>query len=293
MSASKAEPFRSPADRDLTVAPVAAGRRSLARRDPVPHILGMKDHAAPATRRLLSAAGLTLPLASGCLRPPPAEATPSRPSLEQRIVDDSLAALEHVRTEPGHPALDSCMRCARGVMIFPYVTSTPAHWYGGGVLLARDVLGRWSAPAFYSLGADDGSPLLGCGQSTVVLVLMSDRALRSAVDNQLSFDVPRPADHADDICQFVDVGTLYGGGSLGATTARSRNALDLDYYGPGASASAIVLERRFGDLGSAALQASLAELGRVSESAPPCGEPSRIAWEDGRGRLVTSGATDQ
>ncbi len=65
-------------------------------------------------------------------------------------------------------------------MVFPYVTALPTRWYGNGVLLARDALGRWSAPAFYTLGAPGEPPLLGSGPA-VILVLLSDRALRLAL----------------------------------------------------------------------------------------------------------------
>jgi SH3 domain-containing YSC84-like protein 1 len=228
------------------------------------------------SRTWLWAASLTLPLATGCIRPPPAEPEPARPSLGQRTVDDSLAALEKIRGEPGHAALDSCMRCARGVMIFPYVTATPTHWHGNGVLLARDAVGRWSAPAFYSLGAPGVTPLLGGGPA-VILVLLSDRALGLAVDRGLTFNIDNPEGNDRDICQFVNAGALYGGPSLSATVAQSSDAVDLEYYGPGASTRAIVLERRFDHPDRAALQANLSEMTRPSEPAAPCGEPTRVA----------------
>jgi lipid-binding SYLF domain-containing protein len=135
------------------------------------------------------------------------------------------------------------------------------------------------------MGASGGTPLLGWGQSTVVLVLLSDRALKSAVDDELSFNVGHPEANGKDICQFADAGALYGGGSLGGTAPRSRDALDMDYYGVGATAPTILFERRFDHPGAIALQESLGEMGRVSDSAPPCGEASKLAFGDVRGTV--------
>ncbi len=152
-------------------------------------------------------------------------------STEQRIVDDSTVALERMRTGPAYPALDTYLRNARGVIILPHVTRAAlvvGGEGGNGVLMSRDFGGRWSSPAFYSIRGGSAGPQIGYERATVVLVLMTDRALEAAVSSGLTLGAnvsvaagtlgtageERGVVAASDVFQFTEVGGVFAGASL-------------------------------------------------------------------------------
>jgi lipid-binding SYLF domain-containing protein len=216
------------------------------------------------------------PLANGCERSPPPPGTAATDSMQQHIVNDATAALQTMRSGPQRALLDQRLQEASGIMVFPHVTQA-ALLLGGsggnGVLLARDSQGRWSAPAFYTLNAGSAGAQIGYEDSTVVLVFMDSRALRSAIDNGFTLGAnasvvagtmgntarSRSATSASDIYEFVgDQKGVYAGASLLGTVVRSRDSFDREYYGrPDARAYDIVVERRFDSPGARELEEEL------------------------------------
>jgi lipid-binding SYLF domain-containing protein len=167
-----------------------------------------------------------------------------------------------MRANPDYLALDAYLQHARGVMIFPRVYRG-ALLLGGeggsGVLVARNAQGGWSAPAFYSLGAGSAGLQLGYQEATIVLVFMTDAALRSAIETGLKLGADASVaigtmgdtgssssvNTAKDIYEFVDAGGAFVGVSLDGTVVGARETLNQEYYGANASTEAIVLERRY------------------------------------------------
>ncbi len=184
------------------------------------------------------------------------------PPDEQATVDRAAAALERMRTNPQFLGMDAYLRNARAVMIFPRVRKG-ALLVGGqggtGVLVARDGQGHWSAPAFYSLGAGSAGPQIGYEEASIVLVFMTDRALRSAIDRGLTLGADASVaagttegsstsgavNTGKDIYEFVDAGGVFAGASLNGTVIGAREALNQEYYGGSATTAGIVLQRRF------------------------------------------------
>jgi lipid-binding SYLF domain-containing protein len=228
-------------------------------------------------RTALVLAALASPLASGCERspqPPRTTATDSTP--QQRIVDAATAALQTMRTGPQGALLDQRLKTASGIMVFPHVTRA-ALLLGGsggnGVLLARNSQDHWSAPAFYALAGGSAGAQIGYDNSSVVLVFMNDRALRSAIDSGFTLGAnasvvggtmgdtarSRSATSASDIYEFVgDEKGVYAGASLVGAVVRSRESFDREYYGrPDATAYDIVVARRFDSPGARELKNEL------------------------------------
>ena len=228
----------------------------------------------PATTlALLTAVAAALP--GSCTRSASEPNTAqSEASPEQATVDRCVAALERMHGNPNFVGLDAYLGRARGVMIFPRVVKA-AFVLGGeggnGVLLSRDAGGRWSAPAFYSLGAGSAGLQIGYEEAAVVLVFMNERALQSAIQKGLKLGADASVaagtmgdssssdsvTTAKDIYEFVDAGGVFAGLSLDGTVVAAREPLNRDYYGNGATTEGIVIQRRFDRPGTALLKQAL------------------------------------
>lgn len=211
-------------------------------------------------------------LTAACAR----DATPSSPdaSPQQKIVDRAALAVDRMRASGQFPSLDVLLKQARGVMVFPRVIKAGlivGGEGGNGVLLSKDDSGSWSAPAFYSLGAGSLGAQIGYQEARVILFLMTDAALVSAINQGVTLGTDTAVaagtlgdsgqasgkSAAKDILQLVDVGGLFAGVSLDGTVVGSRQEFNRAYYGEQATTYRIVMERRFAAPGAARLHAAL------------------------------------
>lgn len=226
-------------------------------------------------RRSLLASLLVLAsgtLASGCAR----SATPSSAgdSPQQQIVDRAALAVDRMRASGQFPALEDLLRRSRGVMVFPRLIKAGllvGGEGGNGVLLSKDAQGRWSGPAFYSLGAGSLGAQIGYQEAAVLLFFMTDAALLGAIDSGVTLGTDtsvaagtmgdageaRGKSAAKDILQLVDVGGIFAGVSLDGTVVGSRQEFNRAYYGGDATTFGVVVERRFDAPGAARLHAAL------------------------------------
>ncbi len=216
-----------------------------------------------ALKWIMRAAAATALLPTACSSYSSMEARtvpPPIPSREQRIVDDSTATLDRMRTEPGFEPLQATLRESRGVIILPRVTRA-ALIVGGeggkGVLLARNLDGQWSSPAFYSMRGGSAGPQIGFEEASVVLVLMTQHALDTALTSGLTLGanvsvaagslgtagMERDVGTASDVYQFTEVGGLYAGAALFGAVISAREDLNQDYYGASATPYQIVMGR--------------------------------------------------
>lgn len=106
----------------------------------------------------------------------------------QKIVDDSASALKQVESDQHFDAL---MKKAKGALILPNLVKGAAGIGGSGgqgVLVAHRN-GRWSDPAFVSLGSISIGPQVGGKAGPVVMLLMTDKALNDVTEhNNFSFN---------------------------------------------------------------------------------------------------------
>jgi len=137
---------------------------------------------------------------------------------------------------------------ARGIIILHHLK---AGFLGGGdgghgvALVRHPQTGRWSAPAFVASGGASFGFQAGVKQSTVVYVLMDDRALGSLVNGSLNVgaDVgavagPRNASVRGDtitatapILIYDDSGGLFAGFALKGSAIRPAGQANRVYYG--------------------------------------------------------------
>jgi len=198
----------------------------------------------------------------GCSHPRPAQVPQSKTNGEdqQAIVERAAMALTRMRQNPRFAGVDAYISHAQAIMIFPRVIKA-AVLFGGeggnGVLMSRGTDGRWSNPAFYSLGAPSIGLQAGYQEATVVLFIMDRKTLEQALDSSLTLGASSGAtlgtigerdttantvDKAN-VYQMVESGGVYAGLSLAGYVISARAQHNLEYYGKARAPREIVIER--------------------------------------------------
>ena len=197
----------------------------------------------------------------------------------RQLVARAAETVERFRTDPDVALFSGYMRGARGIVVLPSVVKAGfvgAAEVGNGVLLARGADGAWSDPAFYTLGAASIGLQIGIQDTEVVLILKSDRAVRSVIEHQgkLGADLgltvgltgagmeasPTTNLGVDIVAVSNSIVGAYGGASLEGAVLVRRKDLNVAYYGAGATPRAIVIERTLRIPGADLLKAALAGL---------------------------------
>ncbi|HEX4337540.1 MAG TPA: lipid-binding SYLF domain-containing protein [Polyangiaceae bacterium] len=205
--------------------------------------------------------------------PPAASADAPGAEAEQRIVDESAAAVTSMRQNARFESLDRFLKDARGVLVFPRLikASFIVGGEGGtGVLVARGKDGTFSAPAFYGIGSGSIGPQIGYREAAVVLLLMNDGALDAVLRSGLTLGAnasvaagndtgeARATTATHDVIAYVDVDGVFAGASIDGAVVEPRSRWSSAYYGKDVVPSEIVVERKYDHPGAAALRAALA-----------------------------------
>lgn len=166
---------------------------------------------------------------------------------------------------------------AKGVVIFPNILKG-AFFFGAeggsGVLLARSGKGRWSYPAFFTMGAASFGLQFGGEAKEVVLLLMTEKAVNAviAAEVKLGGDVSvsigpvgaglegstTTAAGADIVAYSLSKGA-FAGISVEGAVVHERDSLNAAYYKQGATARQIVLQGKWSNRGADGLRGSLSK----------------------------------
>jgi lipid-binding SYLF domain-containing protein len=210
------------------------------------------------------------------------QATPEKAAEARRLVEDSAAVIASMRSDPAYSELDRLLEHAAGVLIFPRIVKYSLG-YGGkagqGVLLGKDDEGRWSPPAFYRLEAPSAGGQIGRREESLVLVLMSDWMLKSAVDELLRLEpdlVVAAGPHAaslgldeileeDKVYAFSRGEGAFIGFAVESGSIEARFDLNYSYYDGEPTPRAIVYRREVTAPGAEPLKEALA----ASAERPP------------------------
>jgi len=134
---------------------------------------------------------------------------------------------------------------ARGILIVPQMLRggfIVGGSGGRGVLMAQDLTsGKWSAPAFYSLGSVSVGLQIGADASEIILLIMTDRGLNAmlSTDYKLGADVSMAAGpvgasakaQTADILAFGRSQGIFGGVSLEGAAISPMDDWNRQYYG--------------------------------------------------------------
>lgn len=217
-------------------------------------------------RRTLLAAGALAPLAA-------CSSTPQqRSNRAQDLVDAATITADRMRRD--RPALNALLAQSQGVMIFPSLIKGGLIWGGqggSGVLLARDITGGWSAPAFYTMGGISWGLQIGVQDSEVMLVVMTPKGMDAVTKRgvKLGADASVAAASAGasaqagtpniyDIYTYADTTGLFAGLSVEGAWVETRDELNRAYYDRvNLEPSDIVRRRTVDNPGTARLRAAL------------------------------------
>lgn len=227
-------------------------------------------------RRLMGALAVLATL-SGCA------AQGATQTDQQALVDRSTLTLQEMFVNSRNPQATELVKKAKAVMVCPRVFKAGfilGAAGGGCVLVGRSATGAtgpagWSGPAFYGLGTGSVGLQAGVQDSEVVLVVLTDKGLRSLLDSQFKFGAGAgvavatygagvqgamtPALTADIVAFSADRG-LFAGLSLDGSVMSSRSAWDQTYYGQALSPDQIVLNMQGNNQGAMPLKAMLAHI---------------------------------
>lgn len=190
---------------------------------------------------------------------------PARPavaaSAAEELVAESRFSLERMLVDDELPELNGYVRRARGLLIVPelvkggFIVGAEA---GSGVLMVRGSDGSWSAPAFYTLAAGSIGLQIGGQVSEVVFTVMNEGAVEALLRNEVKLgadlsitlgpigkglEASTTTNLSADIFAFSKAVGAFGGGALEGAKLFTREQLNQEYYGPGATPRAIVIER--------------------------------------------------
>lgn len=105
----------------------------------------------------------------------------------EHLVDASVATVERFQTLEGLQNFSKYLPDSVAIAIFPSVIKA-GFFIGGeagnGLMMVRTGPGRWSAPAFYTLGAGSFGIQIGAQDTEIILVIRNQGALDAVLKDQ-------------------------------------------------------------------------------------------------------------
>lgn len=195
----------------------------------------------------------------------------------QVLVNDSLTAAQKVLSGKDYPDAVRLMAKARGVLIVPQLVQGGfiiGAAGGRGTLLTRGGPGNWSYPAFYGMGSGSLGLQIGGKVSEIVFIVLTEKGLTAFLEKKFKFGAEAgitmvavgagiegatTAAAGADIVAFSNSVGLFAGASLEGSYMEPDNDWNALYYGPGATAQQIVIDRRYTNVGAEPLRKFLSQ----------------------------------
>ena len=176
---------------------------------------------------------------------------PARAASEQQnLVDEARITLDHLRNDQEFGNAKQLLHKARAVLIVPNLVKA-GFFLGGeggdGVMLARSAGGTWTDPAFYTMASASFGLQIGIQQAEVVMLVMSDRALKALEQDQFKFGAQASlavvtlgssaqaatstALDSADIIVWASASGAYAGLTLEGSLVKPRDSYNEAYYG--------------------------------------------------------------
>lgn len=185
----------------------------------------------------------------------------------QSLVDRAEVSFNNFLSDPEMTWFRSNVGNARGVLIVPKMVKAGfiiGGSGGAGVLLARDPsTGRWSDPAFYSMGAGSIGLQAGVEIAEVVLLIRTQNGIDAFLSTKFQLGagasvaagpVGAGAQAATaDIVAYARGKGAYFGALVKGSVVVPNNDRNAAYYGPGVRASDVIVRREVANPGSASL----------------------------------------
>lgn len=181
----------------------------------------------------------------------------------EKLIDNAMATAKSMYADPNYASMLNLTNRARGVFIMPSMLKAGFLWgvrTGNGVLLSRDDSGKWSSPAFYTLGGVNWGLQAGVQDQEIIIVIMTERGMNAIINRkaQLGADASVAAGELgkgysaatgvglnSDMYSFAKSSGLYAGISLEGSWIEQRDSWNKLIYGDNATPQSILVDRTF------------------------------------------------
>lgn len=193
----------------------------------------------------------------------------------KQLVERAKLTFERFMAAGEMGAFRNLLKNAQGVFIAPQVLKGAFIFGasgGSGVLLARDREGKWTGPAFYTLGEGSFGLQIGGEASEIVLLVMTQRGVTALLSDSVKLGVDigvavgpvgmgadaSTANLSADIITFSKSKGLYGGISLEGAVVVTRGDWNSAYYGRSVKPTDILVRKSVSSTHAQALVQSVA-----------------------------------
>ena len=195
----------------------------------------------------------------------------------QAIVTKANMTFNSFMADKNFTEMRKLSRSAKGIFIAPQVLKgafVVGASGGTGVFLVREEGGKWTNPAFYTIGSVSFGFQIGGQASEVILLAMTERGVTTLLQNsvKLGADVgiaagpygagaqAATANISADILAFSRSKGLYGGVSLDGAIVDVRDSLNKAYYGKPVTPTDILVKKNVSSAHADKLRASVAKI---------------------------------
>jgi lipid-binding SYLF domain-containing protein len=195
----------------------------------------------------------------------------------QNIVTKANITFNSFMSDKNFTEMRKLSRSAKGIFIAPQVLKgafVVGASGGTGVFLVREEGGKWTNPAFYTIGSVSFGFQIGGQASEVILLAMTDRGVTTLLQSsvKLGADVgiaagpygagaqAATANISADILAFSRSKGLYGGISLDGAVVDVREGLNKAFYDKPVTPSDILVKRSVSNSHADKLRASVAKI---------------------------------
>ncbi len=105
----------------------------------------------------------------------------------EQLIEEARVTLQSMANDSQNPGFMDVMGRARAVVIVPHLWGASflaGGLHGEGVMLARNVAGTWSSPAFYTFNGLSLGLQFGGSSSEVILLVMTEDGVKNFLDRQ-------------------------------------------------------------------------------------------------------------
>lgn len=181
----------------------------------------------------------------------------------EQLIDNAAATAKSMYADPNFATLLNLTNRARAVLIVPSMLKAGFIWganTGNGVLLTRDEPGKWSNPAFYTLGGINWGLQAGVQDSEIIVVIMTERGMNAVVNRSARLGADASVAVGElgkgynaatgvglnaDMYSFAKSSGLFIGVSLEGSWVEQRDSWNKQLYGENATPQGILVDRTF------------------------------------------------
>lgn len=180
----------------------------------------------------------------------------------EQLVDRSRITFQSMMTDNQYPGLVDLASRAKAIIIVPNLIRAGFFFGGRGgnaVMLVRDDNGKWSPPAFYTIGGMSFGLQFGGQTSELVIAVMTEKGLDSVMNREVTLggdaglavgELGKGVDAAtglgmkSDMYAFARSEGLFVGVSLEGSVIAPRQTWNQQFYGNDATPQSILTDRK-------------------------------------------------